>query len=324
MNSAVFSTGSYLPETFVHNAELTQFPSSATYLISQKTGVFSRRRAADDQCTSDLAANAALRCLSKKNASAASVDALVVSTSSPDRIQPATATRVQDLIGAHNAFAFDINSVCSGSTYGITVADALIKSGQCRRVLFVAAEVYSRILNKMDFSTYPYFGDGAGAILFTTGETDDGVLHSLLKTDGSKCDTIRVPGGGTMLPFDQITDQGDRYFKMKGKAVFEFAIEKGSQIISELIAEAEIPPEAVKCFICHQANINIITAIAANLKLPEDRFYLNLYRYGNMASASVPIALDEALTRGVLEKGDLVVTAAFGGGLSWGANLIRV
>jgi 3-oxoacyl-[acyl-carrier-protein] synthase-3 len=324
MNSAIQSTGSYLPETFVHNEELTQFPSAATYMISQKTGVFSRRRAAENECTSDLAAKAALRCLSKQNVAAEAVDALVISTSSPDRVQPATATRVQHLIGARNAFAFDINSVCSGSTYGITVADALIKSGQCRRVLFVAAEVYSRILNEEDFSTYPYFGDGAGAILFTAGEADGGVLHSLLKTDGSKCDTIRVPGGGTMLPYDKITDRGDLYFKMKGKAVFEFAISKGAQIIAQLLDDAGCLLRAVKCFICHQANVNIITAIANNLKLPEERFYLNLYRYGNMASASVPIALDEALTRGVLEKGDLVVTAAFGGGLSWGANLIRV
>jgi 3-oxoacyl-[acyl-carrier-protein] synthase-3 len=324
LNATIRSTGSYLPETFVHNEELTQFPASATYMISQKTGVFSRRRAAEDECTSDLAAKAALRCLSKKNVPAEAVDALIVSTSSPDRMQPATATRVQHLIGAHNAFAFDINSVCSGSTYGITVSDALIKAGQCRRVLFVAAEVYSRILNEKDFSTYPYFGDGAGAILFTVGESDGGVLHSLLKTDGGKCDTIRVPGGGTMLPYDKVSDRGDLFFKMKGKEVFEFAIGKGSQIVTQLLEAAGILPRAVKCFICHQANVNIITAIAARLRLPEELFYLNLYRYGNMASASVPVALDEALTRGILEKGDLVVTVAFGGGLSWGANLIRV
>jgi 3-oxoacyl-[acyl-carrier-protein] synthase-3 len=324
MNSAIYSTGSYLPENFVHNEDLTQFPHSATYLISQKTGVFSRRRASDDECTSDLAAKAAIRCLSRKKVEPEALDAVIVSTSSPDRMQPATATRVQHLIGARNAFAFDINSVCSGSTYGITVADALIKSGQCRHVLFVAAEVYSRILNKKDFSTYPYFGDGAGAILFAADDANDGVLHSILKTDGSKCDTIRVPCGGTMLPYDQIKNPGDIYFKMKGKEVFEFAVNKGTEIIGELLAEAGTLMGAVKCFICHQANVNIITGIAERLKVSQDNFYLNLYRYGNMASASVPIALDEVITHGIVREGDLAVTAAFGGGLSWGANLIRV
>lgn len=324
MNSAIYSTGSYLPENFVHNEDLTQFPHSATYLISQKTGVFSRRRASDDECTSDLAAKAAIRCLSRKKVEPEALDAVIVSTSSPDRMQPATATRVQHLIGARNAFAFDINSVCSGSTYGITVADALIKSGQCRRVLFVAAEVYSRILNKKDFSTYPYFGDGAGAILFAADDATDGVLHSILRTDGSKCDTIHVPCGGTMLPYDQIKNPGDIYFKMKGREVFEFAVNKGTEIIGELIAEAGVLLGAVKCFICHQANVNIIAGIAERLKVSQDFFYLNLYRYGNMASASVPIALDEVITHGIVREGELAVTAAFGGGLSWGANLIRV
>jgi 3-oxoacyl-[acyl-carrier-protein] synthase-3 len=318
------STGSYLPQRTIHNEALDQFPDEGRLLISQKTGVFSRRCAEEGQCTSDLAVVAARNCLEKANIPASAVQAIVVSTSSPDRMQPATATRVQHLLGAENAFAFDINSVCSGSTFGIALCSSLIQSETSQNVLFVAAEVYSRILNKQDFSTFPYFGDGAGAIFFQADNYKQGVLHSLLKTDGSGRDVICVPAGGTMLPFEKMSNIRQAHFKMKGKVVFEFAVEKGTEIICQLLHETGEKPENIRCFICHQANVNIILKIAENLGVDEEKFYMNLFRYGNTASASVPIALDEAIGRNLIGRGDLVVTAAFGGGLSWGANLIRL
>ena len=323
-SSVILSTGSFVPENLVHNEDLGQFPDNAKYLISQKTGVFARRIAGDDVCTSDLAGEAAKKCLQKIAFSANRIEGIIVATSSPDRIQPATATRVQYQIGAENAFAFDINSVCSGSTYGIALADSLIKSGHCDNVLFIASEVYSKILNKKDFSTFPYFGDGAGAILFQAENSRRGVLHSCLRTDGSQCDTICIPGGGTMIPFEKMKTPNLAYFKMNGKAVFQFAVAKGTEVVLQLVEKAGVKLEEIKCFVCHQANINIIHAIAEKIKVSVDRFFVNLFRYGNTASASVPIALDEAITREFIVEGDLVVTAAFGGGLSWGANLIRV
>ncbi len=325
MNGAVIrSTGSYLPEQAIHNEDLAGFPSSAKLLIVQKTGVVARHHALEYECTSDLAFKAARRCLEQAGLEPDKIDAIVVSTSSPDRIQPATATRLQHLLAARRAFAFDINSVCSGSTYGIALAQAMIKSGFCDNLLFVAAEVYSKFLNRSDFTTFPYFGDGSGAILFQKDDTDDGVIHSVLGTDGSGNDTICVPGGGTMLPFDRMKNTKLAYFRMKGRAVFDFAIVKGGEVIRRLLDEAGVSLDAVKCFICHQANVNIILKIAETLGVDEKKFYMNLFRYGNTASASVPIALDEVLRRGIVGKGDLVVTAAFGGGLSWGANLIRL
>jgi 3-oxoacyl-[acyl-carrier-protein] synthase-3 len=322
--SVIYSTGSYIPENVVRNDDLKQFPESSKFLISRKTGVFSRRYAGEDECTSDLASKAGRDCLDKIGFPSSEVECIIVSTSSPDRIQPATATRVQHMLGAVNAFAFDINSVCSGSAYGIRIADALIKSGQCENVLFIASEVYSKILNKKDFSTCPYFGDGAGAILFRAGEEGQGVLHSCLRTDGGKCDTISVPGGGTMLPFEKMKSPRSAYFRMKGKEVFEFAVSRGAEIIVRVLAEAGVMLESVARFVCHQANLNIILEISERIGVSPDNFYINVFRYGNTASASVPIALDEALTRGFLKKGDLAVTAAYGGGLSWGANLIRI
>jgi len=324
-SSVVCATGSYLPDITIHNEDLTQFSVEAQVLIREKTGVLSRRASPESACTSDLAVHAARICLGKADFPACDIEAIMVSTSSPDRMQPATATRVQHLLGAENAFAFDINSVCSGSTFGIAMADAMIKSGNHDNVLFIAAEMYSKILNKKDYSTYPYFGDGAGAILFKNGdESGQGVLHSCLKTDGSKHDTICVPGGGTMIPYDKITNPRLAFFKMKGIDVFSFTVDKGPEIIRQISREADIDLNDIKCFICHQANINIIHKIAEQIAVPVERFFVNLHKYGNTASASVPVALDEAIADGFIAKGDLVLTVAFGGGLSWGANLIRL
>lgn len=321
----ILSTGSFLPDRILSNEDLSQFSAEARKLIAEKTGVQTRRHAAEDQCTSDLAVAAARACLRRIDFPPDRLEGIVLSTSSPDRMQPATATRVQHGLGADNAFAFDINSVCSGSSFGIAVVDSLIRSGAFRTILFIASEMYSRILSPRDFSTYPFFGDGAGAILFRAEPgCTGGVLHSCLGTDGSRHDTICVPGGGTMLPFEKMPGPRSAFFRMKGEEVFAFTLDKGPKIIRRLLEEAGVAPEAVKRFICHQANINILYGIADQLGIPRERFFVNLDRYGNTASASVLIALDEAVARGDLTAGDLAVVAAFGGGLSWGANLIRI
>lgn len=319
------ATGSYLPEKRVGNNELTQFPREAIPLISEKTGVYFRRVAADDECTSDLAVRAAEQCLKKAGIDPEQVEGIILATSSPDRIQPATATRVQHLLGAKRAFALDINSVCSGSTFGIALADGLIRSGQYKNLLLVASEVYSRILNPKDYATFPFFGDGAGAALFQTGTPGEGgVLRSCLRTDGSGSDMICVPAGGTQLPFGKMTNPRSAFFRMRGPDVFSFAVEKVPEIVRQLLAEAGVSLPDVRCFICHQANVNIIHRIAESLDVPLERFFMNLAEYGNTAGASVLITLDEALDKGDIRRGDLVVTVAFGGGLSWGTNLIRI
>ncbi|MCX7816702.1 MAG: ketoacyl-ACP synthase III [Syntrophales bacterium] len=318
------ATGSYLPEKVVRNADLGSLSLEAQELIYKKTGIVERRHAHDNEYTSDLAIKAASRCLERARIDPTDIDGIVLATSSPDRMQPATATRVQAELGAWRAFAFDINSVCSGSTYGIALCDAFIRSGMYRRILLVGAEVYSRILNKQDMSTYPFFGDGAGALLFEAGDMGAGVIHSCLATDGKGSEVITVPSGGTMLPYDKMTSPKQAYFRMRGAEVLTFSLDKGPKIIRRLLEETGVSMRHVRWFICHQANINIIRGIARELSLPEDRFYVNLDRYGNTAGASVLIALDEVVSNGLVEKGDLVVTVAFGGGLSWGANLIRI
>lgn len=321
-HSLICSTGKYLPGNIIANRDLTQFPVTAAEIITRKTGIVSRRFASPDQCTSDLAIHAAQDCLGKCGIYPEALDAVIVATSSPDRVHPATATRVQQYIEADNAFAFDINSVCSGSTYGLFLADAMIRSGQCKTVLLVAAELYSRMLYPRDFSTFPFFGDGAGAALIAGGGKGDGILLSILKTRGSGNNVIQVPAGGTMMPLDSVENVRDLFFKMDGKAVYAFAVEQGTNIILELLEEAGVSPRDVQCYIPHQANINIIRQIAENIGVPEERFFVNLDQYGNTAGASVLIALDEAVDCRMVQRGDLVLTVAFGGGLSWGANLI--
>jgi 3-oxoacyl-[acyl-carrier-protein] synthase-3 len=321
----ILSTGSFLPEKIIKNDDLSQFSPEARELIAQKTGVLTRRHAGEAECTSDLAIAAARHCLQKINFPPHDVQGILLSTSSPDRIQPATATRVQNELGARNAFAFDINSVCSGSSFGITIADSMIRSGMYQSILLIASEMYSKILNRKDFQTYPFFGDGAGAVLFQADAGGSrGVLHSCLGTDGSRNDTICIPGGGTMLPFEKMPGPRSAYFRMRGEEVFTFTMDKGPKIIRRLMEESGVRLEEVKCFICHQANINILHGIAGLLEIPKERFFVNLDRYGNTASASVLIALDEAISEGRLAQGDLVVITTFGGGLSWGANLIRL
>ncbi|HPC73609.1 MAG TPA: ketoacyl-ACP synthase III [Syntrophales bacterium] len=323
--ACILSTGSFLPEKIISNEDLSQFSHEARNLIVEKTGVQARRHADETECTSDLAIAAARKCLQKVGFPPENLQGIVLSTSSPDRLQPATATRVQHELGARAAFAFDINSVCSGSSFGIAVVDALIRSETCRNILLVASEMYSKILNRKDFATYPFFGDGSGAVLFQAERGGSrGVLHSCLATDGSRSDIICVPGGGTMLPFEKMPGPRSAYFRMRGEEVFAFSLDRGPVIIRRLLEEAGVTMEEVKCFICHQANINILHGIAGLLGIPREKFFVNLDRYGNTASASVLIGLDEAIHEGRLMPGDLAVIAAFGGGLSWGANLIRI
>jgi 3-oxoacyl-[acyl-carrier-protein] synthase-3 len=319
----IISTGCYVPDRIVTNDDLSQFPENSIPLIEQKTGVKERRFANDAQCTSDLAIQAAARCIQKIQFDPEYIDSLILSTSSPDRTQPATATRVQQQIGAQKAFAFDINSVCSGGIFALHIAHSLIKAGLCKNILVIAAELYSKHLNPKDFSTFPYFGDGAGAVLLSEGHDNIGIMHTILKTDGSGADLLQVPAGGTMLPYTRIENQNDVYFKMRGKEIYQFAITKGTEIVEELIDGSDIARDQIKFIIAHQANVNIIRELSDRLNIKYDKFFVNLDKYGNTASASIFIGLDELVESGKVGTGDLVVLVAFGGGLSWGATLLK-
>jgi len=321
MTTRILATASYLPPRIVRNEDLSQFSPEAIGMIEAKTGIQSRRHADDSQCTSDLAIACGKRCLDQIGFKAKDLGALIIATSSPDRIQPATATRVQHALAAHQAYAFDLNSVCSGAVFALHVADCLIKADG-RPVLLIASEVYSRFLNPRDFSTYPFFGDGAGAALLDKGPV--GILGSVLHTDGAGADVIQVPAGGTMLPFARCGDMAAGYFRMQGREVYKFATVAGATVITEITARFGVRVNDIRCFVCHQANLHILKDIARQIDVDFARFHICLHKYGNTAAASVLIALDEVLSEGIAGPGDLIVLVAFGGGLSWGANLIRL
>ena len=324
-HSKMLSTGRYLPAREVTNAELIQFPQASIPLIAKKTGIVSRRFAAEGEATSDLAFKAAESCLASANFSASDLDAIILATSTPDRIIPASATTVQAKLGAVKAFAFDINSVCSGAVYALHLADALIQSGKCKNVMVVASDVYSTILNPMDFSTYPYFGDGAGAALLERCEDEQmGFIYGIMRTDGTGSEVIRVPAGGSKMPGWSVEAKDKFYFRMSGRQVYDFAVKEGSSVIVECVQKAGYSCHDVACVIAHQASTNVLRDIAKRAGIPFDRFVVNLEKYGNTAGASVIIALDEAIRSGFIKKGDLIVLVAFGGGLSWGAILVRL
>lgn len=309
-------TSHYLPEKIVYNSDLVQFPEKYRNVIADKAGILSRRHVETD-CTSDLGIKAVGALLAKGNIDPNSIDVLICATSSPDRIQPATATRIQDFCGLKNGYAFDVNSVCSSAIFAMKIAKGLIADG-ASNVIVVASEVYSKILNPKELKSFPYFGDGAAATLITNKNGPYELVDFILGSDGGGADIIQVPAGGTMLPASKVNNEQDFFFKMEGRQVYDFACNKGTEIIETLSLRNSLVPDLV---VPHQANINIIREIGRRSNLPEDKFFVNLQKYANTAGASVLIALDEYL-EGNLE-GNNIFLVVFGGGLSWGGCYLR-
>lgn len=322
MEVSLIGTGSYLPNCPISNEQLVQFPSNALPLIKLKTGVEARYHVSVGQHTSDIAVAACKNCLEKTAFDPSSIDALICATSTPDRLIPATATKIANAIGAANAFAFDVNSVCSGGLIAVVIGRGLILSGAASNVMVVAADTYSRILDPLGFSTMPYFGDGAGSLLLSSsggfGKIGNGVFHS----DGSGYNVITVKAGASEIPAHKLEDKRDAYFTMDGRSVFEFATSKVPAVIEELFAENSISKDDVAQVILHQANVNIIDKIAIDLGIDRNLFFVNLNKCGNTACASVIIALDEYCSLATMPKKGKIILSSFGGGLTWGALAI--
>lgn len=324
MAAYILSTGSFLPEKKIANSDLFQFPENARALIEAKTGIKSRRHVSEGVNCSDVALEAARNCLAKASIDPKDIDAVLCATSTPDRPIPATATKIAAKLGASKALGFDINSVCSGGLILLSVARAMINGGGCSNILVVAADLYSRILDPYSFSTYPYFGDGAGAALISSkiGEVEilDGCFHS----DGSAYDVITLKAGGSELPAHSVENKNDCYFKMDGKRVFAFATTRAPEVIKEEISKIGIGKEEILSVVVHQANVNIIDKISMETGIPRDLFFENLTEYGNTAGASCMIALDECLRFSKFNRSGYIIVAAFGGGLTWGAVSLRI
>lgn len=322
--SRIVGSGSYVPERVVPNSHFEYLVPGADEWIFSRTGIRERRFAAPEQATSDLAAAAARSALADAGIDAKDLDCIVLGTSTPDMILPATACMVQERIGAVNAFAFDVNSVCSSFVFSLDAADGLIRSGKARTALVIGADTYSRILDFNDRSTCPLFGDGAAAVVLRgDGDARTGIQHSYLRSDGRGWPLIQVPSSGSRAPVTaESTAARQVYFQMAGKKVFEFAVEVVPGLLVEICRRAGLRPADLDFVIPHQANVRIIDVVARKVGIPKERFLLNLERYGNTSAASVGIALDENRRNGTIRPGARVVVLGFGGGLSWGGMLI--
>jgi len=321
----IVGTGSYLPEHVMTNHDLARMVETSDEWIQNRIGIRERRIVAKDEATSDLGARAARCALDTAGIRAIDVDLLILATSSPDSIQPSTACHVQRQIGAWQAAVVDVNAVCTGFVYGLSMAADMMRGNpRYRTALVVGAETYSRILNWDDRTTCVIFGDGAGAAVLRPVDEGFGVLSSFLRADGRKHKTICVPGGGSRLPAspEVLIKRLDK-FHMNGREVWDFVIEAFPQAVREALRAAGLSLEDVDLLISHQANRVLIQACMERLGLPMDKTYLTLDRYGNTSAASVPITLDEAARAGRLRRGDVVVLVAFGGGLTWGAAVMR-
>ena len=319
--SAILMTGvgSYLPKNVVTNEELAKTVDTDDAWITQRTGIKQRHIAAEGELTSDLAVAAAQNALASAGLEAGDIDMIIIATTTPDDTFPSAASVVQRKLGAMSAFAFDVQAVCAGFVYALSVAHAMIKAGQGKRALVIGAETFSRLLDWSDRSTCVLFGDGAGAVVLEADETapsDYGVLANVLHTDGRYRDILYVDGGPS-----QSGTVG--HVRMEGKEVFRHAVEKLSSAMEETLQIAGIDASEVDWLVPHQANIRIIDGMQKKLGLPTERVVRTVANHANTSAASIPLALTEAVNDGRIQSGDLLALEAIGGGLSWGAALVR-
>ncbi|SCE77577.1 3-oxoacyl-ACP synthase III family protein [Micromonospora mirobrigensis] len=325
MAIGILGTGSYLPEQVVTNDDLARVVDTSDEWIVSHTGIRQRRRAGADTRSSDLGILASRRAVSAAGLSTEQIDGLVVASSSPDQVQPATACRVQAELGLMTGPAFDVSAVCAGFVYGVAVAQGLMcASGQYRRMLVTGCEVYSKILDYQDRTSCVFFGDGAGAVVLGHVPDGYGILGSHLTTDGTQRDVVGIPAGGTAEPTSADTLAARRHhFRMDGPRVWDFATTALPVSIKQALAATGLGVADVDLLITHQANLRLIDAVAHGLGMPREKVPTTVERYGNTAAASVPITLDEAVAAGRLRRGDIVVLAAVGGGMTAGTVVLR-
>ncbi|MBI4276932.1 MAG: ketoacyl-ACP synthase III [Armatimonadetes bacterium] len=316
--------GHYTPPRVVTNHQLEAAVETSDEWIVTRTGIRERRIASDDQATSDLAIEAARAALADAGLTPDDLDLIIVGTASPDMIFPSTACWVQDRLGARRAGAFDLMAACSSFVYGLAQANAYVGSGMADRVLVIGAETLSKITNWKDRSTCVLFGDGAGAVVVQPCPPGEGFLSFHLGADGSRGDLLNLRGGGSRHPASYETIERDmHYIYQNGREVFKFAVRAIPDAIEAVLRQANLTGEAVRWYVPHQANIRIIEAAAKRLGEPLEKFIINIDRYGNTSSASVPVALSEAMEAGREQPGDVLVLVAFGGGLTWASCALR-
>ena len=321
----VAGTGMHVPKKVLTNFDLEKTLDTSDEWIRTRTGIRERRIAGEGESSSTLAAQAGNQALNSAGVAPEEVDLIIVCTSTPDILFPSTACFVQKEIGAVNAAAYDISAVCSGFVFGLSIAEQYLKSGRYRYVLVIGSETNSRIVDWTDRSTCILFGDGAGAVVLRKSNgSGRGILSSHLRSDGKLADLLYRPGGGSTEPISQtVLDNRRHLIRMEGREIFKNAVRSMAEACDFALQQAGLTADDVDLLVPHQANVRIIEATAKYAGIDMGRVYVNVDRYGNMSSASVPVGLDEALEKDLIGPGSNVLTAAFGAGLTWGATVLR-
>ena len=322
--ASITGIGSYLPNKVLTNYDLEKMVDTSNDWIIQRTGIKERRIVENGVTTSDLATQASLRAMEDAGVSPKDLDMIITSTITPDHIFPSTSCYIQQKIGATRACAFDILAACAGFIYALSIGQSFINSGAMKTVLVVGAECLSKITDYTDRATCVLFGDGAGAVIIQRDPVKHKILSSILAADGSEADVLIMPGGGARNPASlESVQQRLHYIQFRGKEVFKLAINNITNLILETTRENGLTLDDIDLIIPHQSNLRIIEATMEKLGLPMEKAFVNIDKYGNTSSASVPIAIDEARKEGRLRKGNIVMLVAFGGGLTWGSSVIR-
>lgn len=322
--AVIRGTGSSLPDRILTNEDLERMVETSSDWIVSRTGIRERRIAREDEFMSMFATRAAEEALRSAGMQGSELDLIICATVTPDSPIPATSCIVQSNLGATGAAAFDMSAGCTGFIYGLAVADSFIAAGMYRNIMLIGAELLSKYVNWKDRTTCVLFGDGAGAVVLTPGEQPSGLLAATLRADGNLADFIHVPAGGTREPASERTvAEGRHFIRMRGNETFKMAVRSMEESARTVLRQAGIDTGDVDLFIPHQANRRIIDAVGSRLGLRDDQVYINVERVGNTSAASIPIALNEALQQDLVKDGSIILLAAFGTGLTWGAAIIR-
>jgi 3-oxoacyl-[acyl-carrier-protein] synthase-3 len=325
VRAQIIGTGSYAPEKVVTNDDLSKIVETSDAWIAERTGIRERRQAAEGEVTSDMAVKASIRALEMARTRPEELDLIVVGTISPDMPMPSCAAFVQAKLGAKKAFAFDVSAACAGSIYGLSIADQYVRTGSAKRALVIGTELLTRIIDWQDRNTCVLFGDAAGAMV--VGPSEDagrGILSTHLHTDGAQAEILCIRGGGSKHPLsEEVLQKKLHKVSMNGREVFKFAVRALTDAVKEAMAANQVTGDQVAHVIAHQANLRIIEAVMDRLEMPMEKCWLNIAKYGNTSSASLPMTLDEAQRAGRLKKGDLLAMIALGAGMAWGSAMVR-
>ncbi len=317
--SRITGTGGYLPERIMDNTELEKMVDTSDEWIKSRTGIHKRHIAAENETTCDLAEHAARLAMEAASASADDIDLIIVATTTPDLVFPSTACLLQERLGVSGTAAFDVQAVCTGFIYALSIADKFIKTGASRKALVVGAETFSRIVDWTDRDTCVIFGDGAGAVVLEASK-QPGIMSTFLHADGRYKDLLSVPSG-VSTDYAKVKER-TAYVQMQGNEVFKVAVNTMGRIVDETLATNNLDKRDIDWLIPHQANIRIISAMAKKLDMPMDKVVVTVDQHANTSAASVPLALDEAIRDGRIQHGDMVLLVAFGGGFTWGSALV--